>query len=313
MIRWALTQVATYQVKEYGLERSPMGYFTRREVLRLAAAGFAGVAGARLARAAVGRRFETRNSLAYRDAVLAKGPVAYWRLGESDGPTAFDETQNAYDGTYIGNSTFGQLGAIQNDPDTAIQCNGQDYVEIPDSLDFSQPTSGQGLSVEVWLRPDALIFPGQTSDPYVHWLGKGVRGQFEWALRFYSQDTSRPNRISAYIWNPVGGEGAGAYFQDELAVGEWIHVVACYEPGDKDTDPPAGVHIYKNGVHRLGPPSSGTLYRTFDIVPAHGTAPVRLGTRDLGSFLLGGLDEVAIYPRVLTPDEVLENYNAGIS
>jgi hypothetical protein len=28
---------------------------------------------------------------------------------------------------------------------------------------------------------------------------------------------------------------------------------------------------------------------------------------------MGGLDEVAIYPRVLTADEVLENYNAGIS
>jgi hypothetical protein len=63
----------------------------------------------------------------------------------------------------------------------------------------------------------------------------------------------------------------------------------------------------------LGPPSSGTLYRTYDISPAHGTALVRLGTRDRGSFLLGGLDEVAIYPRVLTPQEVLENYSLGIS
>ncbi len=150
----------------------------------------------------------------------------------------------------------------------------------------------------------------------MHWLGKGTPGQYEWGLRFYSRDTTRPNRISAYIWNPghpQGGEGAGAYFQDELVPGEWIHVVATYEPGDKDTDPPAGVHIYKNGVHRLGPPSKGTLYSTYGIVPAHGIAPLRLGTRDLASFLIGGLDEVAIYPRVLTSDEILENYNAAIA
>lgn len=92
-----------------------------------------------------------------------------------------------------------------------------------------------------------------------------------------------------------------------------MHIVACYEPGDLDTEPSAGMHIYKNGVHRLGPPSSGTLYRTFGITPTHGPAPRRLGTRDLGSFLIGGRDEVAIYPRVLTADEVFENYMAGIS
>jgi hypothetical protein len=50
------------------------------------------------------------------------------------------------------------------------------------------------------------------------------------------------------------------------------------------------------------------------IFPAHGSAPLRLGARnDLNFTLNGGLDEVAIYPRVLTPDEILENFNTGIS
>jgi len=31
------------------------------------------------------------------------------------------------------------------------------------------------------------------------------------------------------------------------------------------------------------------------------------------SFFTGGLDEVAIYPRVLTAAEIMENYTAGIS
>jgi hypothetical protein len=67
------------------------------------------------------------------------------------------------------------------------------------------------------------------------------------------------------------------------------------------------VSIYRNGVRQLGPPSSGTLYRTFNISPAHGSAPVRLGARDnLTLTLAGGLDEVAIYPRVLTAAEILD-------
>jgi hypothetical protein len=290
-----------------------MATWTRREMLRFTAVtGLASVFGGPIARALGAAKKEIALSPDYRDGVLAKGPVGYWRLGEPDGPTAYDETANAYDGTYFGNPTFGISGAIEDDPDSAVDFNGGDYVEIGDSADFSQPTSGAGLTVEVWMRPDILTFPGQTADPYVHWLGKGVTGQHEWAFRFYSQDSSRPNRISAYIWSPSGGEGAGAYFQDELNTTDWIHIVACYESGDKDTDPPAGVHIYKDGVHRLGPPSSGTLYRNYNIVPVHGTAPLRLATRDLGSFLLGALDEVAIYPRVLTADEIQENYLNGI-
>jgi len=76
------------------------------------------------------------------------------------GPTATDETATGHDGCYFGNPTFGTPGAIVGDPDTAVQFNSAeplrltDYVEIPDSADFSQPTSTVGLTVEVWMRPD---------------------------------------------------------------------------------------------------------------------------------------------------------------
>ena len=117
---------------------------------------------------------------------------------------------------------------------------------------------------------------------------------------------------------PYGSEGAGAYFEDELVVGVWVHVVAVYEPGDRNTDPPAGVHIYKDGVHRLGPPSRGTLYQTFDILPRPAGCPSGSGTRDAAtagpgavSYFTGGLDEVAIYPRVLSANEIPDNYTVG--
>ena len=248
----------------------------------------------------------------YRQRVLAKRPIAYWRLGESKGPNAFDATKHAYNGTFHGTPTYGEVGAIRQDPDTAIKLDGRhSYVEIPESEQFSQAASGQGLTIEVWMRPDTLVFEGETNDPYIHWLGKGDTRQYEWAFRFYSKESTRPNRISAYIWNRAGGLGAGAYFQDPLQPSEWIHVVACYDPGE-ETNPRAGVSIFKNGVLRGGPATqSGALYRTFNIMPIRGTAPLRFGTRDLKSFFIGGLDEVAVYPRLLTPAEVLDNYRGG--
>jgi hypothetical protein len=281
---------------------------TRRELLALA-----GAAG--LATVGVTRPLGAAAPADYERGVLAKRPVAYWRLGEARGPDAADRTGNGHWGAYRDRPAFGQRGAIRGDPDTAVGLDGRrSYVEIPDHPDFSQPTSGKGLTVEVWVRPDVLRFEGETGASYIHWLGKGAPKQREWALRFYSgRSKDRPHRISAYLFNPEGGLGAGAYFQDELRAGEWIHVVACYDPGDARTEGRRGVHIYKNGAHRLGPPSPGTLYNNprWRIIPTHGSAPLRLGTYSLKGFLTGGLDEVAIYPHVLTAKEVLENYHAG--
>ena len=150
--------------------------------------------------------------------------------------------------------------------------------------------------------PDTLSFAGQTKDPYIHWLGKGMQGHEEWTFRFYSKKSKdRPNRISAYLFNPsapagVKDLGAGAYFQDKLKVGEWMHIVACYDPGDKNT-PGAGVSIYRNGIFQNGPKTtSGALYsnKLFKIVAAHTRTPLRFGSQDLQSFLIGGLQDVAI-------------------
>jgi len=280
---------------------------TRRETLGLARSaglGLLGLAACQKAGAA----------LNYRGNVLKKKPVGYWRLGETKGSIAHDETSFMRDGALHGNPRFGAKGALAGDPDTALTLDGKEsYVEVADDAAFSQPTSGQGLTVEAWMRPDALVFDGD-GEHYLHWLGKGEPGQYEWALRFYSKQSGRPNRISAYIWNPTGGLGSGAYVQEDLQPGEWVHIVACYLPGDLRT-PRAGVLIYKNGVLRGGPetrpPQPGALYKQYNIRPAHGNAPLRFGTRDKQGFFQGALDEIAIYPRVLTAREVEENYRAG--
>src|SRR5438874_393942 len=113
----------------------------------------------------------------YKSKVLAKMPVAYWRLGEPHGPTVLDSTVHLHTGTAHGTPVFHQPGAITGDPNTAIKLNGHgSYIEVPDHKAFSQPTSGHGLTVEVWVRPDVLAFPGEPSstNDYIHWLGKGV-------------------------------------------------------------------------------------------------------------------------------------------
>jgi hypothetical protein len=189
-----------------------------------------------------------------------------------------------------------------------------DYVEIPDDLQFSVATTGQ-LSVAAWIRPDVLDFPVFQSTGYVHWMGKGEAGQHEWALRMYNQHTTdeppRPNRISFYIFNPGGREGIGSHFQEPVEVGQWIHVVGI---ADGET-----TSIYKNGQFRdcdrysgTGPGPCHNYPPDQWITPMHGTAPLRIGTRDRESFFLGAIREVRIWNRALTTAEVGALYSGSV-
>lgn len=173
------------------------------------------------------------------------------------------------------------------------------YVEIPNRSDFSVSTTGE-LTVSAWLRPDTLLFPSTEGEGYVYLMGKGTRGQQEWAVRMYSQDNTvdRGNRVSFYVFNLEGGLGVGSYFQDALDPGEWIHLVAVAD-GER-------THIYKNGALRKSDVYAGT------ITPRAGTAPVRLGTRDFQSYFPGALAGVRFWNRALSASEVGNLYNNGI-
>ncbi len=185
-----------------------------------------------------------------------------------------------------------------NDHGSYLHFDGtQSYIEIPDTPDFSLATTGS-LTVSAWIRPAVLIFP-TTEKGYVHWMGKGEAGKQEWVFRMYSQDNTvgRDNRISFYVFDPVGGEGIGSYYQDPnnpVQAGVWLHVV-----GAADTE---RTYIYVDGV-----PIESDIY-VGQIQPQHGTAPLRIGTRDLKSYFEGEIREVRIWNRKLADAEVAALY-----
>jgi len=172
------------------------------------------------------------------------------------------------------------------------------YVEIPDSADYSQPTRG-GLTVEAWLRPDSLTMPNVELGGYVHWLGKGEPHQHEWVARMYQAGNpeGRANRISFYAFNLEGHLGAGSYFQDPLAEGVWLHVVGRIDA--------VNTSIFRDGDQRDTDALSG-----YGIVPEHGSAPVRIGTRDRQSYFQGAISRVAIYGAALSADTIRDHYQA---
>ena len=140
---------------------------------------------------------------AYQNLVMASSPVGYWPLREN----AEDQTGNNRHGRSFGTPSF-----VQDATGGWLSLDGKSYIQIKSDASFSQPTSGAGLTIEAWMRPHLLTL----TEPYIHWLGKGGASKYEWGFRFYSNDSDRPNRLSAYAWNPVGGCGAGAYFEGPI-------------------------------------------------------------------------------------------------
>jgi hypothetical protein len=50
----------------------------------------------------------------------------------------------------------------------------------------------------------------------------------------------------------------------------------------------------------------------WQISPVAGSSPLLIASRDTASFFTGAIDEVAIYPRVLSAAEVLDNYTKAV-
>jgi hypothetical protein len=208
--------------------------------------------------------------------------------------------------------------------DVYLRFNGTNaYVEIPTIDDYSVSTTGE-LTVSTWMRPDTLNFPSvEKNSDYIHWLGKGelsgVDGNQEWTFRMYNHvdrfdSPPRSNRISFYLFNAEGGLGVGSYVQVPVIKGKWIHVV-----GMADT---ARTYFYRDGqyircdtyrgpaqdnceIHYQAPPNENVQ---LVIDPQAGPAPLRLGTKDLGSFLEGSLTRVRLWNRVLNAAEVSDLY-----
>lgn len=184
-------------------------------------------------------------------------------------------------------------------PNSAYHFGGSDsaYIEIPDNDIFSIVATG-ALTVSAWISPDSLDFE-RTDGGYVHWMGKGEPLAHEWALRMYNFHSERPNRISSYAFNLSGGLGAGSYVQEDIAPGEWIHIVARYDM-ESNT-----ITIFKNGERK----DQDSLFDdTYKVIPENGNAPVRIGTRSLWSFFRGKIDDVRFYNRAISAGEVLALY-----
>jgi hypothetical protein len=214
-------------------------------------------------------------TLSYQEQVIADGAVAYWPLDDPSGTTAGD-LMGTYDGTISGGVTLNQPGVTADS--TCMTFNGSSgQIDTP-----ILPTFLPAFSYEAWIKITPAA--GQYRDiAGRHWDGPAG------GLDFGISDTG-------VLSFRVASTSAAMVSATALPVNTWLHVVAT---GNGTTGT-----LYVNGVVA----GTGAL--------ALGTDAGKTGTiGNLSPYALywsGALQDVAIYPRALTPAEILAHYHLRV-
>jgi hypothetical protein len=223
-------------------------------------------------------------SSTYSQTVKSDGPIAYWRLGESGGNIALDEIGSS-DGTLLNGVSFGHAGAVLNDPNSAARfvAARSSRIQVP----FTKTLNPARFTVEVW----AKVTGGAGYRSPLTSRGDGPQSGYLFYAEpdntwQFSVGTTQP-----VTWTTVKGPA--------VQLNTYTYLVGSYDG--------TNVSFYVNGV------LSGRRKAIFAPNPAY---PLRIGggaTEGPGNFFFEGyVDEIAIYDRALSDQQVLAHYLAAI-
>lgn len=230
----------------------------------------------------------------YHDTVISQGPVAYWRFNESSGSVIADDLGD-FPGVYqTSGITKGTLSLLVGDPNHSVTGNGTGRVgDVADTLGVWQT---EDISISCLFKPSstaaAVTLVQQPDAPnYGTTLTMLVGGQM--AISYTSQ---------------VGGTGTVVSQQisgSPLASGSTYHLAFT---NGQINDTQALTRIFINGI------VVGALVNDRRKAPTEELSTT-IGAFDfsgLSQFLAGAEDELAVFPRALTIDEVMAQYEASI-
>jgi len=214
---------------------------------------------------------------------LLTGLVAYYKLDHTSGTTATDEI-GSNDGTEGGTVTEDQAEAISG---RSVLFSNTGYFDMGNTEDLS--VGGEG-SISVWVY--CVSDPTTSANNLV---GKINFTTDREGYHIWLYGTTAPYTIRAQI----ASSSARDQFEHTttLTTGQWYHIVYTWSDNDN-------IHkLYLNG----GEP----ITDAFTLTPVTNVNNFRIGRNDYGSMVGSYVDEVGVWSRALTADEITELYNGG--
>ena len=212
----------------------------------------------------------------YFDAVMAQTPAAYYRFNEGSGNVLVDSSGNGRNGTYVNTPTLGQSGRLAEGGNSAVRftAGSGEHATIP----YSFGSTG-AVTIEAWFNS-----AGTTNDWQI--LLSSPAGSF--VDLFFDVG----NRVYSLTQTPAGSSQIGSLAA--LSSG-WNHIVLVADS--------TGQKLYVNAALAASGLPGGLTPTSSLIIGADNPAG--------GFFLNGWLDELAIYPRVLSQATITQNYQAA--
>jgi hypothetical protein len=213
---------------------------------------------------------------------LSEGLLAYWSFDNGD---ATDDSDHGHNGAIHGDPEF-----VDGVKGKAVRFDGvDDWIEVP-GKDFARPV----ITTSVWLyKEEGVKGVVLIKSDRINSNGLNYGTEFDRRTQLASCVTVRTEdrRTDNDYWISYD-------FKDERVDG-WVHVVHVLTENDYE--------LYANGQRR-------SMARTpRDFVPYMGDAPLQIGGEHLcdkrsTEFFNSILDEIRIYDRALSADEIRQLY-----
>jgi len=201
-----------------------------------------------------------------------EGLVGYWNFDEGEGDVATDSSGNGNDGTIVRGPEW-----VDGKFGKALKFDGgkTQKVEIPHSDSFAEITTA--VTIEMWLNPAN----------FSAWMSFGVKGDITYGMFI---------EPSAFVRIHYSGGSTLDTPASSIKANEWTHVVGTYD-GEN-------VRIYLNGEMKAE-------LATNVAIPADAQSFVIGGTQESRDWFTGMIDEVKLYSRGLTEDEIKKSLSGA--
>jgi RHS repeat-associated protein len=232
----------------------------------------------------------------YAATVEADTPISYWKLDETTGTTAVDET-GANNATYGSNVTLNQPGAIAGDAAVQTSAATPDLFTVTNPTGFT-PSATTNFSLEAWIKDTSTAPIGLLSESDATGTGMSflLSAGGTPAFELCSNSTTQNNCLQV---------------RADVAVddSQWHQITVTYN-GSGSTPSAA---IYVDGQ------PSGTILQSSDIagstVPAAGT-PLTFGLPEANASADPipadtGIDDTSIYGTALSAGQIAAQYAAA--
>lgn len=215
----------------------------------------------------------------YGAAVLADGPVAYWRFGESSGTVAHDYL-GGHPATYQGQCKLGVPGAIAGD--TAVELDGTSCrIDVGDAFAFG---GGAAFTMELW----ADIEIADATSRFL--VSRDTPGGI-------SNGYQLPFQATALWFERLDNAGGDGYVNAGPPTVHQFEMIAITYDGTVQ-------RFYRDGTEI----TSATV--TMPEAAAPGALAFGDTARQVSAKFAGVLDEIAFYDKALPPARVAAHFAA---